>query len=68
MSDEVFLKSVEHMATYGTALVENTLNTKNVLRKIAERVVFIKETIFGKEFTVTTEDPSTAYAHRPMKF
>lgn len=66
-SDEVFVQWLEHMATYGIALIENTPNTKNEVRKIAERVGFIKKTHYGDEFTVTKKKSTTAYAYRPLK-
>jgi gamma-butyrobetaine dioxygenase len=66
-SDEVFVSWLEHMATYGIALIENTPNTKNEVRKIAERVAFIKRTHYGDEFTVAKKKQTTAFAYTPSK-
>lgn len=66
-SDEVFSKWLEHMATYGIALIENTPKTRNEVRKIAERVGYIKKTHYGDEFTVTKKENTTAYPYLPTK-
>lgn len=66
-SDGVFVEWLEHMATYGIALIENTPNTNSEVRKIAERVGFIKRTHYGDEFTVTNKEQTTAFAYTPSK-
>lgn len=66
-SDEVLLDWLQQMATFGIALIENTPSTRSEVRKIAERVGFIKATHYGEEFTVTSKERTTAFAYTPSK-
>lgn len=52
---------------YGLALIENTPSTRDEVRKIAERVGFIRKTHFGDEFTVATKEKTTTLAYTPSK-
>lgn len=65
--DKVFPKWLEHLAVHAIALIENTPNTRNEVRKLAERVGFVRETHYGDEFTVAKKEQTTTFAYTPSK-
>jgi hypothetical protein len=46
-SDATLLDLLESVATYGIALVDNTPPAEDQLRKIADKIGFIKRTYYG---------------------
>lgn len=66
-SDKVLLDWLQHMATFGIALIENTPSTNSEVRKIAKRVGVLKATHYGDDFTVTSKEQTTAFAYKPTK-
>ena len=68
ITDDCVLKSwIEALAVNGIAMIKNTPNTRNEVRKIAERVGFIKKTHYGEEWFVEAKEQSTTYAYTSVE-
>ncbi|GLG99378.1 uncharacterized protein GBIM_05850, partial [Gryllus bimaculatus] len=68
-SDSYLYEWLKALAEYGVAIVENTPIQEDQLRKLANRVSFIKRTHYGEEFEVRNKPDTTnvAYLSTPLQ-
>ncbi|KAK7791561.1 hypothetical protein R5R35_011064 [Gryllus longicercus] len=68
-SDKCLYEWLKALAEYGVAIVENTPIQEDQLRKLANRVSFIKRTHYGEEFEVRNKPDTTnvAYLSTPLQ-
>lgn len=64
-SDMLLLDWLENIATYGVALIHNTPPQEDQLRKVVNRVAFIKRTTYGEEFMVKNQPGTNNMAYTP---
>ncbi|CRK97926.1 CLUMA_CG011299, isoform A [Clunio marinus] len=57
------------LAIHGVAIIKNTPQTENEIRRIAERVGFIRRTHYGEDFTVKAKEGASnvAYLTAPLQ-
>jgi len=64
-SDTLLLDWLENIATYGITLIHNTPPQEDQLRKVVNRVAFIKRTTYGEEFMVKHQPGTNNMAYTP---
>lgn len=62
-SDELLLQWLHHLAVYGLALVKQAPLEENVLRRLCNRVGFMRRTTYGDEWSVRAQPGASNYAY-----
>ncbi|EDW01771.1 gamma-butyrobetaine dioxygenase [Drosophila grimshawi] len=62
-SDEALLQWLHHLAVYGLALVKQAPLEEDVLRKLCNRVGFMRRTTYGDEWSVRAQPGASNYAY-----
>ncbi|XP_022228597.2 gamma-butyrobetaine dioxygenase [Drosophila obscura] len=62
-SDEALLQWLHHLAVYGVALVRQAPLEFDVLRRLCNRVGFMRRTTYGEEFSVRAQPGASNYAY-----
>ncbi|XP_023707783.1 gamma-butyrobetaine dioxygenase isoform X2 [Cryptotermes secundus] len=62
-SDATLLDWLENIATYGIALIDNTPPQEDQLRRVADRVGFIRRTQYGEEYMVKHQPGTSNLAY-----
>ncbi|KAJ9583014.1 hypothetical protein L9F63_022630, partial [Diploptera punctata] len=60
---EKLLDWLENLSTYGIAIIKNTPPAEDQLRRVANKVSFIKKTHYGEEFMVKNQPGTTNIAY-----
>ncbi|XP_063233614.1 gamma-butyrobetaine dioxygenase-like [Bacillus rossius redtenbacheri] len=68
-SDECLLEWLESLAVHGVAFLERTPHRTDQVRQLADRVAFIKKTVYGEEFHLKVQPDATnvAYLATPLQ-
>ncbi|XP_062130914.1 gamma-butyrobetaine dioxygenase [Drosophila sulfurigaster albostrigata] len=62
-SDKVLLEWLHHLAVYGVALIKQAPLEADVLRKLCNRVGFMRRTTYGDEWSVRAQPGASNYAY-----
>ncbi|XP_055841667.1 gamma-butyrobetaine dioxygenase [Episyrphus balteatus] len=62
-NDNELKKWLESLAVYGVAIIEESPLQKDVVRRLAERIGFIRKTTYGEEFIVQSKPGAKNYAY-----
>ncbi|CAO1377029.1 unnamed protein product [Diamesa hyperborea] len=62
-NDEVLLKWLEALSVNGVAILKNTPSTEQEVKRLGERVRFVKKTHYGDDFVVQAKSDSSTFAY-----
>ncbi|XP_017145578.1 gamma-butyrobetaine dioxygenase [Drosophila miranda] len=62
-SDKALLEWLDHLAVYGVALIKQAPLEFDVLRRLCNRVGFMRRTTYGDEFSVRAQPGASNYAY-----
>lgn len=62
-NDNVLMEWLETLAVSGIAMLKNTPSTENEVRRLGERVRFVKKTHFGDDFVIKAKPTTSTFAY-----